>query len=153
MSELDGFGRKILNCLQADGRLTNAELGEAVGLSPSQVSRRRSQMEDARIIRGYHAEVDPLKVGVGIVCMISVNLGAHSETVAAKFHNTLLRLPNVLEAYALTGEMDYSLKVVAKDLSELNTFISSTLLPHEAVQSVKTSIVLNTIKQSYTLPL
>ncbi len=152
MDDLDGFDRKILFHLQADGRLTNGELSERIGLSPSQCSRRRSALEAAGIIRGYHAEVDALKVGIGVTCMIAINLATHNEGNAEKLRQTLKRLPNVQEAHALTGEMDYSIKVVARDLRELSDFINATLLRHEAVQNVKTSIVLDTIKQSSALP-
>ena len=153
MSVFDEFDRKILIHLQRDGRLTNGELAERVGLSPSQCSRRRSQLEDVKIIRGYRADLDPEKVGISLTCMISINVAAHNEDNASKLQQLLLQLPNVQEAHALTGEMDYSIKVVARDLRELSDFINMTLLPHEAVQNVKTSIVLDTIKQTGSLPL
>lgn len=142
-----------MNHLQKDGRLTNGELAERVGLSPSQCSRRRSQLEDAKVIRGYRADLDPEKVGIGLTCMISINVATHNEDSASKLQQLLLRLPNVQEAHALTGEMDYSIKVVARDLRELSDFINTTLLPHEAVRNVRTSIVLDTIKQTGSLPL
>ena len=110
-------------------------------------------LEEKGVIRGYHADVDPEKTGLGITCMISINMSAHNEGNAEKLHRLLSRLPNVLEAYAMTGEMDYTIKVVTKDLKELNDFISVRLLRHPTVQNVKTSIVLNTIKQTQTLPL
>ena len=153
LDDLDGFDRKILAQLQADGRLTNSELAERIGLSPSQCSRRRSQLEAGGVIRGYHAELDPLKVGIGVTCVIAINLATHSEGNAEKLHQLLMRLPHVQEVHALTGDMDYSIKVVARDLQELSNFINATLLRHGAVQNVKTSIVLDTIKQSSNLPI
>ena len=153
MGEIDGFDRKILHHLQRDGRLTNGELSERVGLSPSQCSRRRSQLEKSGIIRGYRADVDPEISGFGITCMISINLATHNEDNADKLHRLLRSLPNVMEAHTLTGEMDYSVKLVARDLRELSHLINSKLLPHEAVQNVKTSIILDTIKPLGSLPL
>lgn len=153
MSELDRFDRKILSLLQDSGRLTNGELAEQVGLSASQCSRRRGQLEAAGYIGGYHAALDPLKIGIGVTCMIAINLATHSEDNAEKLRQLLLRLPHVQEAHALTGEMDYAIKVVARDLRELSAFINTTLLKHEAVQNIKTSIVLDTIKQSTRLPI
>ena len=153
LSDLDTFDRKILALLQTNGRLTNGELAEHVALSPSQCSRRRSALEAAGIIRGYRAELDALKVGIGVTCMIAINLATHNEDNADKLHQLLNRLPNVQEAHALTGEMDYSINVVARDLQELSDFINNTLLRHGAVQNVKTSIVLDTIKQSSSLPI
>lgn len=153
MDDLDAFDRKILAHLQSEGRLTNGELAERVGLSPSQCSRRRSQLEATGIIRGYHAELDPMKIGIGVSCIIAINLATHNEGNANELRQLLVRLPNVQEAHALTGDMDYSIKVVARDLQELSDFINRTLLRHGAVQNVKTSIVLDTIKQSSSLPI
>ena len=153
ISEIDGFDRKILTLLQANGRLTNGELADHVGLSASQCSRRRNQLEATGYIRGYHAALDSLKVGIDVTCMIAINLATHNEDNAEKLRKFLLRLPNVQEAHVLTGEMDYSIKVVARDLRELSDFINTKLLRHEAVQNVKTSIVLDTIKQSSSLPI
>lgn len=153
MTDIDGFDRKILTHLQADGRLTNGELAERVGLSPSQCSRRRTALEAAGVIRGYHADVDPLKVGIGVTSVIAINLATHNEDNADRLRELLQRLPEVQEAYALTGEMDYSIKVVAEDLQALSAFINTTLLRHQAVQNVKTSIVLDTVKESTGLPI
>jgi len=153
MTQMDAFDRKILAALQSDGRLTNAELAEAVGLSPSQCSRRRSQLETSGIIEGYTARINPAKVGIGLTSIISVTLASHDEQNAARLRALLSDLPNVQDAYALTGEMDYSIKVVCADLEALSTFINKTLLPHEAVQNVRTAIVLDTLKSSSSLPL
>ncbi|MBO6816018.1 MAG: Lrp/AsnC family transcriptional regulator [Rhizobiaceae bacterium] len=152
MSNLDAFDRKILKALQENGRLTNNELGERIGLSPSVCSRRRSSLENLGVIRRYTAELDPAKLGIGIKSIISVSLSNHDERNAERFKTLLSGLPNVQEAYALTGEMDYSIKVVCKDLDALSQFINSTLLPHEAVANVKTTIVLDTLKSTSELP-
>lgn len=152
MSSLDAFDRKILKALQENGRLTNNELGERIGLSPSVCSRRRSSLENLGVIRRYTAELDPAKLGIGIKSIISVSLSNHDERNAERFKTLLSGLPNVQEAYALTGEMDYSIKVVCKDLDALSQFINSTLLPHEAVANVKTTIVLDTLKSTSELP-
>ena len=153
MSAIDHFDRKILTQLQANGRLTNGELADRIGLSPSQCSRRRSALEASGHIRGYHAALDPLKVGIGVTCMIAINLSTHNEDNAEKLKRLLIGLPHVQEAHALTGEMDYAIKVVARDLRELSAFINHTLLRHEAVQNIKTSIVLDTIKETGSLPI
>jgi len=153
MDQIDGFDRKILAALQTDGRLTNAELADAVGLSPSQCSRRRSQLEQSGIIEGYTARINPAKVGIGLTSIISVTLASHDEQNADRLRALLSGLPNVQDAYALTGEMDYSIKVVCADLEALSTFINKTVLPHEAVQNVRTAIVLDTLKSSSALPI
>lgn len=151
--QIDGFDRKILALLQADARLTNNDLSARVHLSPSQCSRRRQRLEEEGLIRGYRAELDREKLGFVLVSMVSVTLATHSPDNARRFADLLARLPEVQEAHALTGEMDYILKVVTPDLRSLSEFVSGTLLPHEAVQHVKTAIVLNTLKESLSLPI
>lgn len=152
-STLDDYDRKILIALQDDGRLTNQELADVVSLSPSQCSRRRRRLEDDGVIRGYHAVVDRRRVGFGLVSIVSVTLAHHDAENAERLRVLLDELPNVLEAHSLTGDMDYTIKVVSTDLAALSAFISETLLPHEAVHNVKTAIVLDTLKESFVLPL
>lgn len=150
---LDGFDRKILAALQADARLTNTELADQIGLSASQCSRRRTQLERNGVIAGYHAAIDRKRAGFPLVSIISVTLATHNADNAKRFAALVGRLPNVQEAHALTGEMDYVIKVVSEDLQALSDFVNATLLPHEAVQNVKTAIVLNSIKEAGGLPL
>ncbi len=151
--DLDQFDRRILASLQVDARLTNSELAERVNLSPSQCSRRRAQLEADGFIAGYHAFVDREKSGFGLVNIITVTLATHNRDNAVRFARLVAGLPEVLEAHALTGEMDYVLKVVTRDLKSLSEFVNDTLLPHQAVQNVKTAIVLDTLKETTALPL
>jgi len=150
---LDSFDRKILALLQADGRLTNNDLAERVNLSASQCSRRRQRLEEEGLIRGYRAALDRDRLGFSLVSVIFVTLATHNRDNARRFAELVSRLPEVQEAHALTGEMDYVLKVVTPDLRSLSDFINDVLLPHEAVQHVKTSIVLTTLKETTALPL
>ncbi len=150
---LDQFDRKILAALQQDARLTNNELAERVNLSASQCSRRRQRLEDEGLIRGYRAELDRVGLGFGIVNFISVTLSTHNRDNAQRFAALIGRLPQVLEAHALTGDMDYILKVVTRDLPGLSEFVNEFLLPHEAVRHVRTAIVLETLKETTAVPL
>lgn len=150
---VDAFDRKILALLQADARLTNNDLSERVHLSPSQCSRRRQRLEEAGFIKGYRATLDRDRLGFPLVNVISVTLATHNRDNAQRFSELLARLPQVQEAYALTGEMDYFLKVVTPDLKSLADFVNEVLLPHESVQHVKTAIVLQTLKETDALPL
>lgn len=150
---LDQFDRKILSFLQNDGRLTNGDLSERVNLSPSQCSRRRQRLEEEGYIRGYRAVLDRDRLGFSLVNVISVTLATHNRDNAQRFADLLARLPEVQEAHALTGEMDYILKVVTPDLRSLADFVNGVLLPHESVQHVKTAIVLQTLKETASLPL
>ena len=149
---MDQFDRKILSLLQADARLTNNDLSERVNLSPSQCSRRRLRLEEEGYIRGYRAVLDREKMGFPLVNIISVTLATHNRDNARRFADLLSRLPEVQEAHALTGEMDYVVKVVTPDLKSLSEFVNGVLLPHESVQHVKTAIVLETLKENGGLP-
>ena len=152
-TRIDRFDRKILALLQGDARLTNNDLSEQVNLSPSQCSRRRQRLEEDGYIKGYRAVLDRDRLGFPLVNVISVTLSTHNRDNARRFAELLSRLPEVQEAHALTGEMDYFVKVVTPDLKSLAEFVNDVLLPHESVQHVKTSIVLQTLKETTELPL
>ena len=122
VEQLDRFDRRILALLQEDGRLTNSELAERVHLSASQCSRRRQRLEEQGYIVGYRAELDRDRLGFGFVNVISVTLATHNRDNARRFRALVTRLPEVQEAHALTGEMDYFLKVVTADLKALSEF-------------------------------
>ncbi|WP_267549430.1 Lrp/AsnC family transcriptional regulator [Rhizobium rhizogenes] len=143
---LDKLDLRLLEELQKDGRLTNNELGERIALSPSQCSRRRTRLEAEGYIRGYQANLDRQKLGLDMLVVISVTLATHNRDNARRFSQLINGLPEVLEAYALTGEMDYHLKIATRGLAGLSRFVNDVLLPHESVQHVKTSIVLDTLK-------
>ncbi len=151
--QIDTFDRKILASLQSEGRLTNNELAELVGLSASQCSRRRARLEEDGFISGYYARVNREMVGCAIVNIITVTLHTHNRDNAIRFANFVGRLPEVMEAHALTGEMDYLLKVATPDLKALSNFVNDVLLPHESVQHVKSAIVLQTLKETTALPI
>lgn len=151
--QIDDFDRKMLALLQEDARLTNNDLSARVHLSPSQCSRRRQRLEEDGLIRGYRAELDREKLGFLLVSMVSVTLATHNRDNARRFAELVSKLPEVQEAHALTGEMDYVLKVVTPDLKMLSEFVNGVLLPHDSVQHVKTAIVLDTLKEAGPLPL
>lgn len=153
MEHLDSFDLKMLVELQRDGHLTNNELSELIALSPSQCSRRRARLEAEGIITGYEAKIDRQKLGLDLLVVISVTLATHNRDNAKRFARLISDLPEVLEAYALTGEMDYHLKVVTPDLAGLSHFVNEVLLPHDSVQHVKTAIVLQTLKNFGGLPI
>ena len=153
MVDLDAFDVKILEALQKDGRLTNNELADRIALSASQCSRRRSRLEAEGYIQGYQARLDRQKVGLDLLVVVSVTLATHNRDNARRFAALVNDLPEVLEAYALTGEMDYHLKVATRGLAGLSRFVNDVLLPHDSVQHVKTSIVLDTLKSFEGLPL
>ena len=152
-TQIDDFDRKILALLQEDARLTNNDLSARIHLSPSQCSRRRQRLEEDGLIRGYRAELDREKLGFVLVSMVSVTLATHNRDNGRRFADLISKMPEVQEAHALTGEMDYVLKVVTPDLKMLSEFVNGVLLPHDSVQHVKTAIVLNALKEAGPLPL
>ncbi len=150
---MDAFDVKILAALQSDGRLTNAELADHVGLSASQCSRRRLQLEADGVITSYHAALDAEKLGIDVVAFIHVTLATHSPDNARRFADLVNDIDEVLEAYSLTGESDYLVKLAVPTLKVLSLIVSDTLLPHPSVAHVRSSIVLNRLKESRQLPL
>ena len=150
---LDSFDLKLLAALEADGRLTNSELAEKVGLSASQCSRRRIRLEESGIIEGYCARLNAGRLGIGLLALIQVSMALHSKENAKKFSDFVNAVEEIQEAYALTGDADYLLKVVVPDLKSLSRIINELILPHASVSHVKSSIVLATLKDSHRLPL
>lgn len=150
---LDGFDRRLIAVLQDDSSLTNAALGERIGLSASQVSRRRQRLEDIGILRGYRAILDPAALGLDVIVFIHVSLAAHSGENARRFRDLVRAIPAVLEAHAVSGEADYLLKVATRTLQDLADLINGVLLAHDTVARVRSEIVLESLKAYGPLPL
>lgn len=144
--ELDSFDLSLLNALQQDASYTNAQLGAEVGLSASQISRRRDRLETSGVIRRYRAELDGAKIGYGVTVFVHVTLAAHSAGNARKLRDLISTTAEIQEAHAMTGETDYLLRVTLAGLIELSAFVNERLLPHPAVARVRSEIVLETIK-------
>ena len=149
----DQFDLTLLAALEADGRLTNSELAEKVGLSASQCSRRRIRLEESGVIEGYSARLNAARLGIGLLALVQVSMTLHSKENAKKFTDFVNAVDEIQEAYALTGDADYLLKVVVPDLKDLSRIINDLILPHASVSHVKSSIVLTTLKDSHRLPL
>jgi DNA-binding Lrp family transcriptional regulator len=150
---MDQFDIKLLDALQQDGRLTNYDLAERVGLSASQCSRRRSALEEAGIIASYHARLSTGGIGLDVVAFVQVTLAAHSPENSKRFLRLVEGLDEVQEAYALTGDADYLIKLAVPDLKGLSRILNEIFLPHESVAHVRSSIVLDRLKQTLRLPL
>jgi DNA-binding Lrp family transcriptional regulator len=147
MSSIDDYDVKILTLLQENGRLTNQELSDIVGLSPSQCSRRRISLEQQQLILGYHARLSPKALKQEILAMVEVKLINHEEQNSSKFHSFIAEQPAIIDAYKTTGDADYSLKMVVEDLTHLNDLISR-IFQTKLISHIKTSIVLDRIKES-----
>ena len=157
METLDKLDRHILRSLQDDGRATYDQLAEQVGLSPSAVLRRVKRLEESGVIDRYVALVKPEAVGLGLTAYINVRLEKHTESHKRNpmdlFRASVQTWPEVAECAALTGEMDYLLRVVVQDMAHYSRFIMDTLLKHPSVQDCKTSFVLDRVKATTAVPL
>lgn len=148
MYHIDDFDLKMLTLLQANGRLTNQELSELVGLSASQCSRRRIALEQAQLILGYHARLAPDAVGLEVLGLIEVRLINHTQECVDSFHQMLGDVAAIIDAYKTTGDADYMLKVAVADLHSLSALISQILARNKSVAHLKTSVVLNRLKEN-----
>lgn len=153
MISVDDFDLKILGALQQDGRLTNQQLAELVGLSASQCSRRRMRLEEENVIAGYHADLAGEALGFNLIAFIHITLATHSPDNAKKFRELVNRVDEIQDAYALTGDADYVLKVVLRDLKSLSDIVNNVLMPHQSVAHVRSSVVLDRLKESTQLPI
>ncbi len=150
---MDTFDVRLLQALIDDSRQTNQELADRIGLSPSQCSRRRAVLEENGTIEGCHARVSLEAVGLDVVAFVQVTLATHSPDNAQRFIALVQNLDEVQEAYAMTGEADYLVKVLAHDLKALARVLNDVFLPHDSVAHVRSSIVLERLKESPRVPL
>src|SRR5215472_4597714 len=150
---MDDFDIKLLRALQQDGRLTNNELAERIGLSASQCSRRRTALEEAGVIESYHAVLSAEAVGVAVLVFIQVELATQSPDSGQAFVRLIAGIEEVQEAFSLTGDADYLVKMAVPDLKTLSRILNDVLLPHRSVAHVHSYVVLDRVKQTTRLPL
>lgn len=151
--ELDLIDRKILRALQADAKLTTAEIAERVGLSPSPCARRVRLLEKAGIIKGYTAIVDQKRVGLPISAFASIKLERQREEDLDRFAEAVARWPEVVDCYLMTGQRDYLMRIVAADLEAYERFLKDKLTRLDNVASIETSFALGQVKRSEVLPI
>lgn len=151
-TRLDEIDRKILAELQADGRMTNVELAKRVGISAPPCLRRVRTLEEAGLIRGYHAEVNSRELGFEVQVFAMVGLESQAEVELSAFEERCRNWPLVRECHMLNGEVDFILKCVAPDLSSFQSFLTGELLTTPNVASVKTSLVIRGAKDEPGVP-
>ena len=153
LQKLSRTDRRILETLQAEGQLSNVDLAARVGLSPSPCLRRVKALEADGVIAGYVALLDRRKLGLDVVAFVEVQVDRHNDTVADAFKNAILRDPAVVTCQAMTGAFDYLLKVIVPNLDAYAEFAMKRLLKMPGVKDVRSSFVLETLKDSTALPL
>lgn len=150
---LDRTDLRILDILQTDGRLSNQEIAERVSLSPSPCLRRIRRLEEMGVIRQYVALVDPQRIGLGLLAYVSVKLEKRGKMPMDEFRARVQTWPEVLACYAMTGDMDYLLRVHVEDLEHFSRLVMNQLLKQPGVVDVKSSFALDRIKETTALPL
>ena len=150
---LDRIDIQILGFLQAHGRASNLELAQAVGLSPAQSHRRHRRLEELGYLLRYEARLSAAKLGLGVVAFIHVAMEKGHLRDLPQFTDLIKDLPAVQECYSVTGDFDYVIKVVARDLKSLSQFLMDTLMRLPGVNSVRSSVCLDEVKCSGALPL
>jgi DNA-binding Lrp family transcriptional regulator len=150
---MDDFDIKLLKALQEDGRLTNNELAERIGLSASQCSRRRATLEESGVIESYRAVLSAEAVGLDVLVFIQVGLATQSPDSGGGFVKLINGIEEVQEAFSLTGDADFLVKLVVPDLKVLSRILNEVLLPHHSVAHVHSYVVLDRVKQTTQLPL
>jgi Lrp/AsnC family leucine-responsive transcriptional regulator len=151
---LDRYDRRILDLLQKHGRLTNLELAEKIGLSPSPCLRRVRALEDSGIIHGYRALLDAQKLGLTLMALIYISMDRHTPERFANFDARIRAIPEVLECLLITGQdADYQLKVVVRDMHAYQQLLLDQITRIEGVTGVHSSFVLRKVVDQTALPL
>lgn len=150
---LDRYDRHILELLQADGRLSNQELAEQIGLSPSPCLRRVRALEESGLIAGYRAIVDGKKLGLTLMALVHISMDRHTPERFANFEAKIAALPEVLECLLITGqEADYQLKVIVRDMDGYQDLLLNRITRIEGVTGVHSSFVLRRVMDRTALP-
>jgi DNA-binding Lrp family transcriptional regulator len=151
--KLDAIDRQILVELQADGRMTNVELAKRVKITAPPCLRRVRALEKAGYIQGYHADLDAAAFGFGVTAYAFVGLSSQAETDLRAFEDEVRTWPEVRSCYMLSGEVDFILRCVARDLPEFQAFITEQLTAAKNVASVKTALAIRRSKNEPGIPL
>lgn len=151
--KLDEIDKKILDILQDNGRITNADLASQIGLSPPPMLERVKKLERNGVIRKYVALVDPQKVDKSIIVFVSITLARHRIKSIDQVREEFRNCPEILECYSITGEEDYLLKVVVKDVADYENFMLHRLAKIPAISRIKSFVVLSTVKYDTKIPI
>lgn len=150
---LDELDRRILERLQENARISNADLSREVGLSPSPCLRRVRDLENSGVIRGHVSLVDATRVGLPISVFVQVTLERQVEQALEEFERSVMQRPEVMECYLMTGDSDYLLRVVVADIAAYEGFLKDHLTRVPGVAAIKSSFALNQVKYRTALPL
>lgn len=144
--KLDKTDKKILDTLQENAKITNAQLAAEAGISPPGMIERVKRLENSGVIKKYVALVNPGAVGKGTLAMVNVSLGAHHLASIDTFTDKINKMEEVLECYHIAGEDDFLLKIIVEDINSYEKFLLEKLTKVEGVSKIKTTFVLSTVK-------
>ena len=150
---LDAIDRRIIAALQADGRLSNVELAERVGLSPSPCLRRVKRLEREGYIEAYRAMLRRGRVGLGLTVFVGVKIEGHASDRAEAFQEAIIAMPEIVACHLVAGEVDYLLEVVVPDLEHYQRYLVGKLLDLSIIREVRSNIAIQTLKTGAPLPL
>ena len=151
--QLDNFDRRILEELQQDGRITNQDLADRIGLSPSPCLRRVRALEEAGIIAGYRALLDSKQLGLNLMALLSISMDRHTPERFEHFETAIAEMPEVLECLLITGrEADYQLKVIVRGMDHYQDLLLRRITRIEGVSGVHSSFVLRRVVERTSLP-
>ena len=153
INSLDSIDRALLNALQENARISNAELARQVDLSPSGLQKRLRKLQDQGLVEQYTAILNRQALGYDMVCIVHITLNRHSTDGVENFRTTMQAIPEVQECYQLTGMDDYLLKIIVRNVEHLEFFLTNTLTPIPAIDRFRTSVVLKEIKSSTVVPI
>jgi Lrp/AsnC family leucine-responsive transcriptional regulator len=150
---MDNLDRQILQALQKDARVKNADLARKLGVAPSTMLERVRRLEERGYLNGFKAIVDPEKLGLGVQALISVSLGQHSTKTIRPFEQAVKSIPNIMVCYHVTGRFDYMLHIVAKNLKELGILVKEQIASLPGVGKTETFLIFSEIKNDNGFPL
>lgn len=151
--KLDATDKKILEILQRNAKITNAQLSQEIGLSPAPTLERVKKLENSGIIQSYHAKLDTEKIGLGVSTFVMVSLKGHNKENIEKFVSRIESIPEIVECHHVTGSGDFLLKIVTEDISSYQTLMLETVSNIDIVDNMQSMVILSTFKDSKVMPL
>lgn len=150
--KLDQTDRKILEILQSNAKITNAQLSKDIGLSPAPTLERVKKLETAGVIKSYHAVLDNNRIGLGVNTFVKVSLKGHNKTNIEVFLNAINKIPEVIECHHITGSGDFVLKVISTDIASYQKLMLEKVSDIEVVDGLESMVILSTFKDSKVMP-
>lgn len=150
---LDKIDLKILKILQENAKITNLQLSAEIGLSPAPTLERVKKLETAKLIKGYYTQVNEEALGIGIKAIIQITLTRQLENAISNFKKEINKIPEIMECYQVTGNADYILIALLKDIRDFENLISQRLSKVEEIGQMQTMVILSKVKDSKLLPL